>query len=119
MPAWAGLHFLASWSDETRAAPCRLNATLREYFCLSRAVRCCSMQASCMQPKQRTERHPACPGVRALSGAFTFSLACSSSDLPNFFASTKFFACLDLLESKELFEATEMVQNATFCAQLP
>ena len=36
---------------------------------------------------------------------------CSSSDLPNFFASTKFFACLDLLESKELFEATEMVQS--------
>lgn len=37
-------------------------------------------------------------------------LHCSSSDLPNFFASTKFFACLDLLESKELFEATEMVR---------
>ncbi len=37
-------------------------------------------------------------------------LWCSTSDLPNFFASTKFFACLDLLESKELFEATEMVR---------
>ena len=36
---------------------------------------------------------------------------CSTSDLPNFFASTKFFACLDLLESKELFEATEMVRH--------
>ncbi|CAL8463928.1 g3463 [Coccomyxa elongata] len=34
----------------------------------------------------------------------------SSSDLPNFFASTKFFACLDLLESQELFEATQMVK---------
>jgi hypothetical protein len=33
----------------------------------------------------------------------------SASDLPNFFASTKFFACLDLLESQELFEATQMV----------
>ncbi|EIE18912.1 patatin-domain-containing protein, partial [Coccomyxa subellipsoidea C-169] len=29
---------------------------------------------------------------------------------PNFFASTKFFACLDLLESQELFEATQMVK---------
>ena len=38
-------------------------------------------------------------------------MSCSSSDLPNFFASTKFFACLDLLESKELFEATEMVRT--------
>ena len=59
-----------------------------------------------------------CPGVHASSGALTHLLACSSSDLPNFFASTKFFACLDLLESKELFEATEMVQDATLCAQL-
>ena len=40
----------------------------------------------------------------------SFSVWRSSSDLPNFFASTKFFACLDLLESKELFEATEMVR---------
>ena len=36
------------------------------------------------------------------------SHACSTSDLPNFFASTKFFACLDLLESQELFEATQI-----------
>ena len=43
---------------------------------------------------------------------------CSSSDLPNFFASTKFFACLDLLESKELFEATEMVRTSLTSSQL-
>ena len=40
-------------------------------------------------------------------------MARSSSDLPNFFASTKFFACLDLLESQELFEATQMVRQPT------
>lgn len=43
-------------------------------------------------------------------GLMSFLVWCSTSDLPNFFASTKFFACLDLLESKELFEATEMVR---------
>ena len=32
-----------------------------------------------------------------------------SSEVPNFFASTKFFSCLDLKESQELFEATQMV----------
>ena len=34
----------------------------------------------------------------------------SSSELPNFFASTKFFACLDLMESQELFESTQMAR---------
>ena len=34
----------------------------------------------------------------------------SSSELPNFFASTKFFACLDLIESQELFESTQMAR---------
>ncbi|KAK9808186.1 hypothetical protein WJX73_006212 [Symbiochloris irregularis] len=34
----------------------------------------------------------------------------NSSEVPNFFASTKFFSCLDLKESQELFEATQMVQ---------
>ena len=29
--------------------------------------------------------------------------------MPNFFASTKFFSCLDLKESQELFEQTQMV----------
>ena len=41
-------------------------------------------------------------------------MVCSSSDLPNFFASTKFFACLDLLESQELFEATQMVSTRPY-----
>ena len=35
----------------------------------------------------------------------------SSTELPNFFASTKFFACLDLIESQELFESTQMVRS--------
>ena len=30
--------------------------------------------------------------------------------MPNFFASTKFFSCLDLKESQELFEQTQMVR---------
>ena len=84
-------------------------------LCLS----CCEVfwHERCLHAAQLACRVTLCMPC-ALSGAFTHALACSSSDLPNFFASTKFFACLDLLESKELFEATEMVQDATFCAQL-
>ncbi len=35
----------------------------------------------------------------------------SSSDTPNFFASTKLLACLDLQHSQELYEAAQMVRN--------
>ena len=31
------------------------------------------------------------------------------NEVPNFFNSTKFFSCLDLKESQELFETTQMV----------
>ena len=34
----------------------------------------------------------------------------SSSDTPNFFASTKLLACLDLQHSQELYEAAQMVR---------
>jgi len=37
-------------------------------------------------------------------------LCSSAAELPNFFASTKFFSCLDLKESQELFEASQMVR---------
>jgi hypothetical protein len=33
------------------------------------------------------------------------------SDAPNFFASTKFFACLDLKESQQLYEASQLVRT--------
>ena len=36
-------------------------------------------------------------------------LSCRN-EVPNFFASTKFFSCLDLKESQELFEQTQMVR---------
>ena len=35
--------------------------------------------------------------------------ACRSSELPNFIASTKFFACLDLSESQELLEQARVI----------
>ena len=35
--------------------------------------------------------------------------ACRSSELPNFIASTKFFACLDLSESQELLEQAHVI----------
>ena len=35
--------------------------------------------------------------------------ACRSSELPNFIASTKFFACLDLSESQELLEQAYVI----------
>ena len=33
--------------------------------------------------------------------------------MPNFFNSTKFFSCLDLKESQELFETTQMVRRTS------
>ena len=33
------------------------------------------------------------------------------NEVPNFFNSTKFFSCLDLKESQELFETTQMVSS--------
>lgn len=45
-----------------------------------------------------------------LFSKFKNYLICSSDgDLPNFFASTKFFSCLEMRESQELFEATQVV----------
>ena len=43
----------------------------------------------------------------------------SATELPNFFASTKFFSCLDLKESQELFEATQMVSTSESRSSLP
>ncbi len=34
----------------------------------------------------------------------------SDADHANFFATTKFFACLDLKESQELYEASQLVR---------
>ncbi len=63
--------------------------------------------------------------ARGHSFKFAVQICCallctrSTSDLPNFFASTKFFACLDLLESQELFEATQMVRSCLPAATRP
>ena len=38
--------------------------------------------------------------------------------MPNFFNSTKFFSCLDLKESQELFKTTQMVRCVSDCRDL-
>lgn len=68
------------------------------------------MQSTCrLCPKSHELLLIVCFGKR---GSLTASVCCSpagTSEAPNFFASTKFFACLDLKESQQLYEASQLV----------
>ena len=82
------------------------------YHCNLKAGACCQApagQGSCqaisfcaaMRPLPCSAEGPRCQQQ--------LPCVCRSSELPNFIASTKFFACLDLSESQELLEQARVI----------
>ena len=64
--------------------------------------------ADALPPAAVDDEVPSIPRQHAGS-SWDSSDGTGSSDAPNFFASTKFFACLDLKESQQLYEASQLV----------
>ena len=77
---------------------------------------CLPQESSCTsrvsgRPELRTKNASTTPGNNPAPDLSMILSTGSSSDTPNFFASTKLLACLDLQHSQELYEAAQMVRN--------